>query len=34
KAHKYYCPACGRYFNQRFPGIGKYQRASESLRKQ
>ncbi|WP_162162573.1 transposase family protein, partial [Legionella sainthelensi] len=24
KAHKYYCPACGRYFNQRFPGIGKY----------
>ncbi|HAT6999978.1 TPA: helix-turn-helix domain-containing protein, partial [Legionella pneumophila] len=34
KAHKYYCSVCSRYFNQRFPGIGKYQRASESLRKQ
>ena len=34
KAHKYYCPACKRYFNQRFPGIGKHQRATESLRKQ
>jgi transposase len=34
KAHKYYCPSCQRYFNQRFPGIGKHQRATESLRKQ
>jgi transposase len=34
KAHKFYCPACDRYFNQRFPGIGKYQRATESLRRQ
>jgi transposase len=34
KAHKYYCSLCNRYFNQRFPGIGKHQRATESLRKQ
>ncbi|HIG0328239.1 TPA: transposase, partial [Legionella pneumophila] len=34
KVYKYYCPSCNRYFNQRLPGIGKYQRASESLRKQ
>ena len=34
KAHKFYCYSCQRYFNQRFPGIGKYQRATESLRKE
>lgn len=32
KAHKFQCHECKRYFNQRFPGIGKYQRATESLR--
>jgi len=31
KAYKFYCVACRRYFNQRFPGIGKYQRATERL---
>jgi len=31
KAHKFYCQSCGRYFNQQFPGIGKYQRATERL---
>jgi transposase len=34
KAHKFYCPRCQRYFNQQFPGIGKYQRATERLRSQ
>lgn len=34
KAYKFCCYGCGRYFNQRFPGIRKYQRASESLHKQ
>jgi transposase len=32
KAYKFYCHACQRYFNQRFPGIGKHQRATERLR--
>jgi transposase len=31
KASKFYCYSCSRYFNQRFPGIGKYQRATERL---
>jgi transposase len=31
KAHKFYCYTCQRYFNQQFPGIGKYQRATERL---
>ena len=31
KAYKVYCHACQRYSNQRFPGIGKYQRATERL---
>jgi transposase len=31
KAYKFYCYGCKRYFNQRFPGIGKYQRATERL---
>jgi transposase len=34
KAHKFYCKACQRYFNQQFPGILKYQRATEKLRQQ
>lgn len=34
KAHKFYCYACERYFNQPFPGIGKYQRATERLHRQ
>lgn len=31
KAHKFYCNDCHRYFNQQFPGIGKYQRATHRL---
>jgi len=23
QSHKFHCKSCGRYFNQRFPGIGK-----------
>ncbi|HAT1922493.1 TPA: hypothetical protein JAZ42_04415 [Legionella pneumophila] len=34
KSHKFQCYGCKRYFNQRFPGVGKYQRATESLRKE
>ncbi len=34
KAHKYYCRACQRYFNQRFPGILPYQRSTEKLKEQ
>jgi transposase len=34
KAHKFYCRQCKRYFNQQFPGIGKYQRATERLHTQ
>ena len=34
KAHKFYCNDCQRYSNQRFPGIAKYQRASERLQAQ
>jgi transposase len=34
KAYKVYCHICRRYSNQRFPGIGKYQRATQRLHKQ
>ena len=34
KAYKFYCAKCCCYFNQRFPGIGKYQRATERLHEQ
>ena len=34
KAHKFHCYQCKRYFNQRFPGILKYQRATERLKAQ
>lgn len=34
KGHKYYCSFCNKYFNQQFPGIGKYQRATQNLKRQ
>lgn len=34
KAHKFYCRHCRRYFNQTFPGILKYQRATEGLKEE
>lgn len=34
EAYKFYCKSCHKYFNQRFPGIVKYQRSTEKLRKQ
>lgn len=34
KAYKFYCYSCHRYFNQRFPGIGKHQRATSRLHQQ
>lgn len=34
KAYKLYCHACKRYSHQRFPGIGKHQRATERLHEQ
>lgn len=33
KAHKYKCKSCGKYFNQRFPGILPYSRNTESFKK-
>lgn len=34
KAYKFYCHDCQRYSNQRFPGLGKFQRATERLQNQ
>jgi Transposase and inactivated derivatives len=34
QSHKYHCLSCGRYFNQRFPGIGKGRRSTEPFRRQ
>jgi len=34
KAHKYRCNNCGRYFNQRFPGVLKYKRSTEAFRRE
>lgn len=34
QSHKFHCQGCGRYFNQRFPGIGRYRRSTEPFRKQ
>lgn len=34
QSHKYHCKSCGRYFNQRFPGIGKGRRSTEPFRRQ
>lgn len=33
-SHKYRCEGCGRYFNQRLPGIGLWRRSSEPFRRQ
>ena len=32
RTYKYQCRACGKYFNQRMPGIEPYQRATEPLK--
>lgn len=34
EARKYRCRGCGRYFNQRFPGIQPYRRSTEAFRRQ
>jgi transposase len=34
EARKYKCLSCGRYFNQRFPGIGTRRRSTEPFRRQ
>ena len=34
EARKYRCRECGRYFNQRFPGIGRWRRSTEPFRYQ
>ena len=34
QSHKFHCRGCGRYFNQRFPGIGKGRRSTEPFRRQ
>ncbi len=34
KGYKLYCNDCKRYGNQRFPGIGRYQRSTERLKKE
>jgi transposase len=31
--YKYHCKSCYRYFNQQFPGISKWKRSSETLRR-
>jgi transposase len=34
ETHKYRCLGCDRYFNQRFPGIGRWRRSTEPYRRQ
>lgn len=34
RSHKYRCKDCGRYFNQRFPGVGVGRRSTEPFRRQ
>jgi len=34
KGYKFHCGICGRYFNQRFPGVLKYKRSTEGFRKE
>lgn len=34
QSHKYHCQSCHRYFNQRFPGIGRGRRSTEPFRRQ
>lgn len=32
--YKYHCLSCGRYFNQRFPGVLKHKRSTEGFRQE
>ena len=34
ESRKFQCRGCGRYFNQRFPGIGRWRRSTEPYRRQ
>lgn len=34
KTHKFYCRDCGKYFNQRIPGVQPYQRVTELFKDQ
>jgi len=34
KAHKFKCLSCGKYFNQRFQGLQKHKRSTESFRRE
>ncbi len=34
RTHKYLCRLCGRYFNDRFPGILPYRRSTQAFRKE
>lgn len=34
ESHKYLCKSCGKYFNQRFPGILPYKRSTEGFREE
>ena len=34
KSHKFLCLSCGKYFNQRFPGIMKHKRSTEPFRRE
>lgn len=34
KCHKFFCRDCGQYFNQRLPGIQRYQRVTEPFKEQ
>lgn len=34
RTHKYLCKTCGRYFNDRFPGILPYRRSTQAFRKE
>ena len=34
RARKFHCRGCKRYFNERFPGIGKWMRSTEGFRRE
>lgn len=34
RTHKYLCQSCGKYFNDRFPGIMPYKRSTEAFRRE
>lgn len=34
KVHKFLCKSCGRYFNERLPGLRPYQRATENFKEE